>query len=77
MDGGEYALFDVECDGDGLWLRHLGDNPAKCAERMLIPWPYIHLREEYSNQVVLKVATGYFVDIRMPKDLGDECLQYL
>ena len=77
MDDGEYALFDVECDTEGLWLNHKGQNRSKCPDMMLIPWGYIRKRKEYSNQIVLKVATEYFIDIRTPRNLGDVCLRYM
>lgn len=77
IDGGEYALFDVECDEEGLWLNHKGDTESKCPEMMQIPWPYINVRKEYENQIVLKVATEYFVDFRMERELGDVCIRYI
>lgn len=77
MDDGEYVLFDVECDTDGLWLNHKGQDRGECADMMLIPWGYITKRKEYSNQVVLKVATEYHIDLRVPRHIGDRCLTYI
>ena len=77
IDDGEYALFDAECDTEGLWLKHLGDTESKCPEMMLIPWPYIDVRKKYENQIILKVATDYFVDFRMERELGDVCIGYI
>ena len=77
LDDGEYALFDIEFDNEGLWLHHKGDTESKCPAMMRIPWPYISLRKEYSNEVVLEVATAYAIDFRMPREVGDRCLQWM
>ncbi len=75
MDDGEYAVFDAESSEEGLWLHHKGDILSKCPRNMFIPWEYLELRKSYSNQLVLRVATEYFVDFRMPKALGEACLR--
>ena len=74
---GEYAVFDVECDVDGLWLRHLGEHRARVADMMLIPWEYIDKRRDLGHLITFRISTDYNIEIRLPRRLGETCLVYL
>ncbi|MEM7281376.1 MAG: hypothetical protein AAF438_07090 [Pseudomonadota bacterium] len=74
---GEYAVFDVECDANGLWLRHRGEHRARVADMMLIPWEYVDKGKDLDRFIAFRINTDYHIEIRMPRRLAETCMTYL
>lgn len=63
---GEYALFDVEIDDEGFWLKNDTPGDAKCAERMFIPWSRISFSKRKGNYCRYSIFASKPVDIVVP-----------
>lgn len=67
---GEYALFDVELDTKGIWLRNDTPGSMKVAERMLIPWTRIGLQEEKKDRTHFWIFASKPVEVAVPVEFG-------
>ena len=77
VSSGEYCSFDVEMDGEGMWLRYQGPEPKRCADCLFIPWSEIAGASRVGDLVKLQLNTRRNISIEMPPALGKAALAAL
>ena len=74
---GEYCAFDVELNGEGMWLHYRGPEPKKCADCLHIPWSQVVGASRVGDLVRLQLDTKRKISIDMPRELGAAVLRAL
>ena len=68
---GEFAIFDVEVDAEGIWLRNESPGGRKCAPYMLIPWGRFSFDMQDESHCHFTIFANHAWKVLVPNAAGE------